>query len=64
MNKKTKFRQLAPCYLKLSKDGLMQDGVQNVYLEDHPIWMNIQSGPNAMDHGPTTSFNRHLKLIQ
>jgi hypothetical protein len=37
--------------LKFLKDGITQDGVENicnVYLKHHPIKMGIQSGPKTM----------------
>jgi len=63
MNKEKKLGQLASHCPKLLGDGLMWNGVKsvyNVYLKHHPIKMGIQSGPNTMDHGLTTSFNHHL----
>jgi hypothetical protein len=65
-NKKEKLEQLASHYMKFLEDGLIRNGVEsvyNVYLKHHPIRMGIQSGLNTMDHGLTTSFNRHPKLI-
>ncbi len=65
-NKREKRRQLASYCLKLLKYGLTRDGVEricNVYLKHHPIKINIQSDPNTIDHGFTTSYNHHLKLI-
>ncbi len=66
INKRKKLKQLTSCCLKFLEDGLTQDGVEsicNVYLKQHPIKMGIQSGPNTMDHGLTTFFYRHPKLI-
>jgi len=55
-----------PYYLKLLKDDLTRDGIENVYnvnLKHHPIKMGIQSGSNTIDYNFTTFFNHHLKLI-
>jgi hypothetical protein len=62
MNKEKKLGQLIFCFLKLLENDLMRYGVEsicNVYLKQHPIKMGIRSGLNTMDHGLTTSFNRH-----
>ncbi len=66
LNKKKKLRHLVSHCLKLSEDDqvLTQDGVEsiyNVYLKHHPIKMNIQNGPNTMDHNLTTSFNHRFE---
>jgi hypothetical protein len=53
MNKKEKLGQLVSCYPKFLKDGFTWNVVKNicnVYLKHHPIKMDIQSGPNTMDH--------------
>jgi hypothetical protein len=66
MSKGKKLKQLVPHCLKFLKDRNMQNGVEsicNIYLEHHLIKMGIQNGPNTMDHGLTTSFNHHPKLI-
>jgi len=66
MSKGKKLKQLVPHCLKFLKDRNMQNGVEsicNIYLKHHLIKMGIQNGPNTMDHGLTTSFNHHLKLI-
>jgi len=63
MNNKKKLGQLVFCYSKFLKSGFTRDGVgniSNVSLKHHPIKMDIQNGPNIMDHSFITSFNHHM----
>jgi hypothetical protein len=67
LKKYKKLEQLAAYYTKLLKDGFSKDGVENIcdiYLQQHPIKMHIQSYTNTMNHYFTFTLDYHTKSMK